>query len=103
MHDCSYGSHGGMMIRYYQFIPVQGKYIPECPHHAGVCRHSSGKYDRFFEFPALCNIAPEISCKGKTQSCHNIVKRCGNLLMMNHVALCKHTASSCNTGRINRF
>ncbi len=91
-----------MVFRDYQFIVIQVKYLPECPDHSCVCCNTARKYDRLDHLPASCDIASEVTGEGKAQAGHDVVKWCGNLLVMDHIALGKHAASARNARRINR-
>ncbi len=60
------------------------------------------KRDGFDESPSRCDVALEISGQGKAEAGNDIIVGGGDLLQVDHIRLCKDTASSGNPGRVLR-
>jgi len=72
------------------FLKIQDLF--ECAHQSMVGSHASVKSDRFLKRLPPGNGALEIAGHGKTQTGDDVVHRRADLLEVDHIGLCEHTA-----------
>ncbi len=95
--------HDQEMFGYNQLSGRKIQQILKCPYNTRVSGHTSLKHNGAHKRFALAEITDEISRQCVAKTCYHVFFRNTLLLEVNHVALCKHTATARNRRRFLGF